>query len=355
MFRLLSLILCSVFLAQPVRAEVNVTVSYSEAADLYSTMDNVSGWLEGYTWPEYRTEWSERFGWSAADQVWIDRYTEFRRRTFIEDGRLRDPRNLPDGIFAPQGEGTSGSDPLAMYFLAQPNIKTALRNLDRAFTRSDARMLRGFYYHFASRWRVLLQDNEPLVNRANALQERMQNPEISHFIDTANAFYQSEVSGPFTVYFTRRPPGSESSAEPLAGNYILLHTSAEENEAEYWDTIVMHELVHFVSSRQRQEQKQTLTARFLNRCPLPKGAKLLWLIEEPLAVAWGQAAYSAQVLHKPLDPLENWYGIPWVNIVSRTIAPTIITGYRSDLRIEDVIDQAADRCVDLTTISNQLE
>ena len=107
-------------IVQPARAEVIIEVSYSEAADLYSTIDNVSGWLEGFTWPEYRAEWEQRFGWSEQDQEWSDRYKEFRRRTFIDESGSPDPRTLPDGIFASETEYTAGTDPLATYFLAQP-------------------------------------------------------------------------------------------------------------------------------------------------------------------------------------------------------------------------------------------
>ena len=354
MLRFLTTILGIFLTAQPVNAEVKPTVTYSEAADLYSTMDNLSGWLEGFTWPEYRDEWQKRFGWSSKDQEWADRYTAFRRRTFIDESGSSDPRTMPDGIFASRGENSEGTDPLAAYFLAQPNIETAIRNLDNAFSPPDAEMLRGFYQHFEPGWRTLLAESVPLKDRAAELSERLDGPTVSAFIDRVNAFYRSDVGGPFYIFFTRHPPGNGSSAEPLAGKYMLLHAPTSENDTRYWDTIVIHELVHYVSSRQPQEQKLELTKRFLDRCPLPPQIKRLWLLEEPVAVAWGQAAYSAKVLGKPLDPNDHWYAIPWVDIVSRTIAPSIIEGYDTDLQIEDVVEQAADRCNDLNAVAQQL-
>ena len=354
MIRILLLAIALLSISAPARAEVTVSVSYSETADLYSTMDNVSRWLEGFTIPAYRDEWEQRFGWSASDQQWADRYAAFRRRMFIDDDGPLDPRALPDGIFASREENTAGTDPLASYFLSQPDIAAALRHLKDAFPADDAKMLQGFYNHFEPGWRVLLSESSPLEARAADLQARLDGQNIAAFLARVNAFYRSDVDGPFTVLFTRRPPGRESSAEPLAGSFMLLHAPVAEEDTTYWDTIAIHELVHYISARQPQEQKQALTARFLDRCPLPVGAKRLWLFEEPLAVAWGQAAYSAKVLGKPLRPDESWYAIPWVDIVSRTIAPAIIDGYDNDMHIEDVLDQTADRCNDLTAIADQL-
>ena len=355
MMRFLLAAIALLFLSAPAQAEVRVSVGYSEAADLYSTMDNVSEWLEGFTIPAYRQEWEQRFGWSKSDQQWVDRYAAYRRRTFLDDNGSPDPSTLPDGIFASRSENTAGTDPLATYFLTQPGIYTALRNLNDLFSREDARMLRAFYRHFEPKWRVLLDESAPLKARADDLQARLDGQGVAAFLVRVNAFFRSDVDGTFTVYFTRHPLGKGSSAEPLAGAFMLLHSPVGETNTEYWDTIVIHELVHYVSSRQPQEQKQALTVRFLNRCALPEKAKRLWLFEEPLAVAWGQAAYSAKILGTSLDPNDNWYAVPWVDIVSRTIAPSIIDGYDSEMHIEDVLDQAADRCNNLTAVADQLD
>jgi hypothetical protein len=342
--------------ASPASAEVKVSVSYSEAADLYSLMDNVSGWLDGFVYPVYREEWVRRFGWSADDQKWADRYREYRQRSFIDNSGDVDPLASPDGIFASRTENESGSDPLATYFLAQPDIKTALANLGSFATPADARMLRGFYRHFAPKWRVVVSESGPLVAKAKRLEAKLDGAATIEFIGHVARFYGAGFNGDFKVFFTRYPPGKRSSAEPVAGRYILLHSpTAADDATSDWDTIVMHEFVHYVSARQPEGQKRRLTKRFLERCPLPAGAKRLWLLEEPLAVAWGQAAYSKFVLGHALNPNENWYAIPWVNTVSRTIAPTILEAYSTGSVIDEkLVDQAADRCKDLKAISNQL-
>ena len=340
---------------QPLRAEITVEVAYSETADLYSMMDNVSEWLEGYTIPAYREEWVARFGWTEADREWAARYREYRQRTFIDDSASSRADTRPDGLFASEAESAAGADPLASYMLAQPDIDTARRNFDTFASSRDARMLRGFYAHFAPKWRVLLAESGPLNRKAAALHARFDDDATTAFMADVAQFYRSDLEGVYTVYYTRRPPGRATSAEPLAGNYMLLHSpTADHPSDDEWDTIVIHELVHFVSASQPMAQKRALTERFLRRCPQPEKAKALWLLEEPLAVAWGQAAYSARVLRRPFDADENWYGIAWVNIVARTLAPSILADHANALRIEDIVDQAADRCVDLTEVAARL-
>ena len=346
------LIAVAVLLLFPFKAHANltVTVSYRETADLFSTMDNMSDWLPGNTIPAYREEWEARFGWTEADQQWVDSYKEYRRRTILKGQRSPDPRSSPDGIFASRDQLTAASDPLAAHFLHHTTIEAALASLEKAASVSDAEMLRGFYRHFQSEWRLLLADSSALQQRASELHARLKSLAAADFIASIAKFYRSDLDGEFTVLFTRRPPGDVASAEPIAGSFILLQSPPTEIDPSYWDTIVFHELVHFISSRQPRAQKQALTARFLARCPAPSSINWGWLAEEPLAVAWGQATYSSKVLRSPLDPKENWYADPWVNLVSRTLAPTIIDQYDRGSDIEDLVDQAADRCIDLMSV-----
>ncbi|QZD86278.1 hypothetical protein [Qipengyuania psychrotolerans] len=346
------LIAVAVLLLTPFKAHANVmvTVSYRETADLFSTMDNMSDWLPGNTIPAYRKEWEARFGWTEADQQWVDSYKEYRRRTILKGQTSPNPRSSPDGIFASRDQLTAASDPLAAHFLEHTTIEAALASFEGAASVGDAKMLRGFYRHFKPKWRLLLADSSALQQRASKLHARLKSLAAADFIASIAKFYRSDLDGEFTVLFTRRPPGDVASAEPIAGSFILLQSPPTETDPSYWDTIVFHELVHFISSRQPIAQKQALTARFFARCPAPPRINWGWFVEEPLAVAWGQAAYSSKVLRSPLDPKENWYADPWVNLVSRTLAPTIIDQYDRGSDIEDLVDQAADRCIDLMSV-----
>ena len=351
--RLLLLALVFLTAAAPVRAEVTLSVSYSETANLFSIMDNVSGWQEGFTDPAYRAEWTKRFGWSAADQALADQYRDYRLRTMLDDSQDLDPATSSNGIFASSTTNSVESDPLAAYLLGQPDIKTALKNLDKAMTAADAKLLRKFYAHFAPKWRILLAESQPLIDGAAQLNQVFDPAKINPFVERLSRFYNVKTDGGFTVFFTRYPPGPKSSAHVVAGRYFLLHSpSGTKINPSDWDDVVMHELTHYISMRQPSQQKQALTKQFLAICPIPPGIKPLWLLEEPLAVAWGQAAYSMKVRGRPLNPLSNWYTAPWIDNVSRTIAPSVIAGYDNAATINDgIVKEAANQCKNLTAIS----
>lgn len=345
MIRMLACAFALAVLSTPVRAEVKITVAYREAADLFFLMDNVSEWDKGATDPLYRAEWTKRFGWSAQDQEIADRYREYRNRTMKDI--------VPDGILPAD---VAGSDPLAEYFMPQTAIDTALKNFDRSMTPTDAETLRRFYAHFAPKWRLMIGDNRALVDGADRLDRQFQSGKARAFIDRMSRFYRVKTDGAFTVLFARYPPGERSRANVIQGRYILLNSPfGSQVDPAKWDEIVMHEFAHYLSMHQPLLQKQALTSQFLTACPVPVGIKALWLFEEPLAVAWGQAAYSIKVKGRPLDPQQNWYSVPWIDLVSRAIAPSIIAAYDSEATINDgIAKEAADRCESLKAIHAQL-
>lgn len=357
------LLLLAFFLAlpahatEPLRVETRLVVSYSETADLFSTMDNVALWWEGFNDPSWRAEWERRFGWSAADQEWAERYAEYRHRTYSDPSQQMDLATSPHGLFASSETNAEGSDPLARYMLSQGSIEAALGGLDAFAGADDAMMLRGFYRHFQPRWRTLLAESAPLGEIARQLQADLGVEGIDDFIGRLEYFYRASAGGEFRIFITRFPAGPGSMAEVVEGQNLMLHMPVDMPYADGdWGTIVMHELVHYISSRQPAEQKRRLSDRFLKLCPVPEGAGRLWMLEEPLAVALGQAAYSQLVLGEPLDPRTNWYAVPWIDVTARTLAGSAITSLEKRERIEQssIVSQAALRCLDLTAVAKQL-
>ena len=357
LIRLLLFASLFVSLAVPARAEVRVAVTYSEAANLFFVMDNVSAWLDGFTDPAFRAEWIKRFGWSTADQAMADRYREYRARTYIDSqDPEEDPGKSSEGMFAARGPVTTADDPLAAYFMRQTDIRNALRGLDGAVTAKDARLLRAFYQHFEPRSRQIMDESRSLQNDAAALGHLLASRATDRFADRMSKYYGVETDGTFTVLFVHYPAGQRSRAGVLGGKFILLKSPVGSKIAsDDWDTIVFHEFAHYISALQPAKQKRILTRQFLAACSLPKGVNPLWLLEEPLAVAWGQATYSLKVRGRPFNPLENWYSVPWIDIVSRTIAPSVALAYDNGATINDgVVKEPAARCNDLKAISDLL-
>ncbi|MCK0127820.1 hypothetical protein [Erythrobacter sp. F6033] len=330
-----------------------MSIEYSETADLFSMMDHVSGWWDGFTHPRYRSEWETRFGWSEDDQQWADRYREYRRRTYQGETQSGDIATSPNGLFASSETDSAGSDPLAAFMLAQPDIETALREFERSLGRKDAAMLRGFYNHFRPKWRELLAESRVLVPHAQALSALLEQANLQPFITRVSRFYQAPIDGEFRVLFTRFPTGTESSAAVIEGKTLLLHSPVNlAFDQGDWDTIVMHELVHYISSRQPDSAKRDMSDRFLARCSIPQGGQRYWMIEEPLAVAVGQAAYSHFVNGEPLNRKSNWYSVPWVDLIARSLEVSVIQALEAEVTLAEtsIVEEATNRCRDLATL-----
>lgn len=334
--------------AAPVRADVSVEASYSEPANLFSLMDNVSGWLPEFTDAAYRDEWARRFGWSKSDQAWVNRYSEYRHRTYYDPSEGKMPATSVDGLFARSAANTAVADPLATYFLSQRSLNTALVGFNKVATRSDARMLEGFYQHFAPEWRTVLAESNSLSTNSEALNRQLHSPRVAAFAARAARFYRAPVDGSFQAFFVWFPPGRRASAEVVAGRYFLIHIQPGEDISERWDGIALHELMHYISAHQSASQKQALTKQFLARCPQANGPKALRLLEEPLAVAWGQAAYEKYVRGQSLDWNESWYSFPQVDILGHLLWPDVDRLYSTDATITDgIVVQAAKNCASL--------
>lgn len=351
--------LALLFLAPAASAStaVNLEASYSEPANLFSLMDNVSGWQEGLTDPAYREDWSRRFGWTSTDQEWVERYAEYRRRTYSQPLDSKLPSQSPDGMFAPASSSSQKADPLAAHFFRHSSVATALETLNTSASVRDVRVLDGFYRHFAAGWRVILAESYHLAASAKTLHDQLNAPGVSAFVGRVARFYRTDIGGSFRAFFVWQPPGQHSNAELVAGRNFLIHLPPDQaGRDDDWDTVAVHELVHYISARQSPEQKQALTKLFLARCPGADRPKPFRLLEEPLAVAWGQAAYAKYVRSKPLHWEKQWHAVPIVDLLGHGLWPTVDGLYNTEARITDgLVDVAARRCADVFAAADFLK
>nr|WP_298930295.1 hypothetical protein [uncultured Erythrobacter sp.] len=359
-FLVRTLLICTIGLGSATQAEndqqdAHIPANYSEAVDLFITLDNVSGWWDGFVDPAYRSDWERRFGWTAEDQAWADRYSEYRHRTYADPSQTMDIASSPHGLFSARTAYAGETDPLATFMVDQPNVETAIENLGEIANADDVNTLRGFYIHFEDHWRQIQSENGALSSFADKLEAQLSGEKLDDYLSKVSTFYGVKRDGNFRVFFTRFPLNTRSRAEIVAGRNLILHAPIDwKFEDGEWDTIVAHEIVHYVSSLQNDEQKRSLTDRFLARCPTANSRQRLSLLEEPLAVAVGQVGYSEQVLGKPLEPLSNWYGNPRIDITARSIAKSILNALKKGIPIakSSLVEEAALLCDAIAKIEN---
>lgn len=339
------------------RADLRIDAGYSAPADLFSLMDNVSLWSPGgFSRPEYRNYWKTTYGWSDTDEQWASRYREYRERTYLDEGQSEpDPRTATDGLFAKLSSVSPKTDPLAEHFLAARSIDEAIANLFNAAEAEDAAMLAGFYEHFESKWQRLLRESAGFSDRAEALKSVLDSNETQAYLERVSGFYRVDIDREFKAYFVWWPPMERTAADISGRAFFIRSHPVRHAEDSGWESIVMHEVTHYVSAHQPKAQKRKLTDAFFEKCPASYEDGYYELLEEPLAVAWGNAAYAKYGRNQPLSPNENWYWRPIPALMGRLLWPHVDALYESGATIEDgLLDVAADYCLRLADVAGKL-
>jgi hypothetical protein len=176
---------------------------------------------------------------------------------------------------------------------------------------------------------------------------------VNAYLSRVTEFYGVDIKRDFNAYFVWWPPIDRTGAD-ISGRTFLIRSHPVRHAGEGgWAEIAMHEVIHYISAHQPPAQKQALTARFLEGCPAQIATGFYQLLEEPLAVAFGNAAFAAFVLDTPLEPEESWYWMPTPSIMGRLLWDDVERLYPTDATINDgVVDQAAAYCSQLLQISD---
>jgi hypothetical protein len=309
---------------------LSLEVQHSPAMDLFVVMDSVSDWRPGWTQKEYQAFWTNRFGPpSRDDQEFLNEYAAFRRRTYHDpDESSSDTTAGTDGIFAKRSGLIAGVDPLAVHFRSRADPEAAIATLPADFGVNDGRMLQGFYAHFRPEWEQVLAGTENLDRAAKALQDQVTGPAVSSYLDHVQRFYGVAVDGTYPVYIVWWPSADSTAGKARGGALYLQINPADRSGTAELTGIVFHEVAHFVSAHVEQTRKQNLSKEYLKNCAISPNANYLAYLEEPLAVAVGNAGYAHFVLHQPLDLSKDWYFDPRSDLLAKLIWPDV----RSDLQ-----------------------
>ncbi|MEO1476855.1 MAG: hypothetical protein AAFS13_10790, partial [Pseudomonadota bacterium] len=337
-------------------AQTSIRAEYHAPTNLFAVMDETAYWYPGFNNSEHREAWTERFGWSREDQAIANRYKRYRKRTFDDSDQTDAATRLKqDGIFITRSSIAPEADPLGAHFFRSATIEDALTNLESIMSASDAEMLRSFYAHFRPKWQSLLDESEAFASQAAELDIELTSADISTFLRRVSAFYSVDDDLEFTMRLVWWPPVRRTFAYAKGQTFLLYrHPVMHIGESDRAD-IAIHEAVHYISAHQTFEQKRTLSERFLEGCPVAVSANQYDLLEEPLAIAWGQIAFAKYVRGEQLDLSDSLYSRALPDLMAKLIWLEIDAIYESDETISDgLIDTAAKHCAAVLETSKAL-
>lgn len=323
---------------------MSLTVGYREPANVFEILDNVSSWLEGKCDEEYRSYWQERFGLTADDERRFATYKEIRKRYY--------PRPLETDPALVLFGRARAPDRMAEAFYGAADLRTAFAELARFMTPEEVTATRAFYEAYAARLAPLLAESKAYVDVATTVQRRLDGAHASTFVDELAAYYRVTNLPRFDALYVWWPPVANTTANNR-GRFLLLKYNPTEHrtDAERAVGIAIHELAHYVSEHQSDEQKKALTKTFLAGCDPTGDTKPVKILEEPLAVAH-QKLFESVEDPKHFDLSAKWYGgDPWIGPFAKMIYPQVKQAHEGKRTIDDeLMKTMAKSCVELRAL-----
>ncbi len=304
------------------QANIKVEVQFSYSANYFDLMDNVSNWWEGFTEPQYQIEWQKRNGpLTEVDKKFFGQYKTLREKYYNDpDQKEKDPTKNRNGLFSRLG--AIEADPIAEAFYDSQSLDESFQKTSKILTKEEVDLLRKFYVHFQPAAANFLKESEAFNKIIPTLRKSLSGKKIAQYFSEVAAFYNVQPKLVYKVLLVWFPPIKRSNASPTGKYLVMRYNPIEDLEmAQEESEIAFHEIVHSISSQQSLAQKQKLTQDFLNICSVKDRLKALTILEEPLAVVFGQAIYLEKFNPKKLDLVEPLYNNPWISSYAKLLLP----------------------------------
>jgi hypothetical protein len=312
-----------------IASSISISAKYREAANTFVIMDCVSGWWDKTFCQDdggaYQKYWTEHFGLTGEDQDLLKKYDSVRQRHYKGLGLPRDDFGpFKDGLFAKR-TGIS-EDRLAPAFYSSDTLEQALEKLRTEVSQEDLGFLKSFYEHFKPKYQKLLRESEPFKKKAMELNRKLQNKKYAAFFSMISRYYSVSENMNYEVLYAWFPPLERDSASPTDKFLVFQQNPIKHIHSDDED-IVFHEIIHTLSARQPQKQKEEISKIFLEACPSLTekfvGTNRGRILEEPMAVAIGQIQFLKETSPSRLKWDSKLYNNPWINVFAKLIHPVV--------------------------------
>jgi hypothetical protein len=341
-------------LAMPARASAQVSVRYSQAADVFELLDNVSNWWPGYSNAEYRQFWMKQLPLTADDERLLVQYARIRERYFDKTGQSNeDPATSEGGVFT--ARATLAADPLGDAFLGSQTIDEALRRLEGIAERGEIDFLRQLYAKFESRYLPLVTAHEQASQASiTETMRTLSSPAFGEWIARLERYFNvPRQERAYEALYVWWPDSMRVTATPH-GRYLELRALVKPGEKLNAGAVISHEVVHVLSALQPSPQKRSLTDSFLRECPAPAVVGRLETIEEPMAVVLGNMLFTKRFRPERYRYAKRWHGQERVDVYAKLLLSPVGDAFEGGRTItEGFAEQAVPLCKSLLALRRQ--
>ncbi|MBY0462263.1 MAG: hypothetical protein K2Q34_03675 [Alphaproteobacteria bacterium] len=327
-----------------------IKIVYREPANIFNLMDNVSLWYKDFCKKEYNTYWKEKIGLTQKDQDIFRKYKKLRQKYYGHDAK----KSKDSEVLFTSIEGL-GSDHIGQVFYGAETMEEAYSKLSNFMTENEIKFLREFYAHFEKRYASILEESKKLVVPIKAFTSHLNDKKLDEYLRKITHFFNASLGKQYTVLYTWFPLKDESSAFP-EGEFVVMQCAPDISvDRMPGPDIVLYSLIHNILAHQSLEQKQHLSEVFLKKFKGLGKIERLKIMQEPLAVVFGQILYLKKfnpVLYQNQKYYMNWYNHVWVNVLAKLLAPLLEEAYdKGEIISSTLVETMSDIAEELYKIS----
>ena len=314
-------------------------VQYSEAADVFEIVDNVSLWHNKVR-PEYRKHWERTFGALGNDVTWFNDYAEIRKRYSPQD-----PNAGVKDIFGTPGIKHSF---FANAFYSSSSVSQALKKLSKKLKKEDIAFLSKFFKHFLPKISQMVKESTTFKQKTIVLSDQWRKSKVPALLKKLAKHLDIKIrsKNDFKVIPVWWPKNEKPMVESRA-NYLILRYHPLE-QANDWDVSeVIPQAINAMLQAQPSNQRQNLTKIFQGQC---NGRGLEFV--DSLKILWGKMLVQKWKEKKKFSLYQIWDNRPFVNLYVKVLFPMLEEDLKNKGTIAGkFIHQAAVVCSEIHHLS----
>lgn len=312
-------------------------IKYSQSIDVLNFMDKLSEWEKTPASSVYKNYWRTHGFQKNNDEKYLLDYKKIRKKYYLNKFLY---------LFS---ENHRKQDIISSSFYDIDNPKKAIYNLRSKIKKEDYIVIKNSINHFLSRI-IKITGSQSHEDLTRFLNSNLNQKDTKDYIKSICAFYKVNAES-IKIKITM----SWFLKELTESAYFNMNTIVlpdftyqnnifkdmpNSNSLQRADnmSILLHEIVHLISSNASLEQKKRLSdifyADFISAKSLPPSQKQ-YLLEEPMAVILGQMIYTKKTAPDYYEKCQNWYINPWVNTVAILKERSIANYMHNNISIDE--------------------
>ncbi|MDD0853336.1 hypothetical protein HBN50_09520 [Halobacteriovorax sp. GB3] len=282
--------------------------SHTEAADVFTILDNLSEWFPASK-REYRVAWQKKFGLSDRDIEKLQLYRSFR---------LRFKQKSPSSETSMFSELDVPLDIISEAFYTSESVDEALRKLSPKLKKDDILFLAETIKYFKENIKEWYKESIAFKSKVKLLKKNFSKDKVNRVLKDIAKFLG--VKKPNINIHMVWWPSANAPVASFYGHHVVLHFNPIDHISNLNNSIVIEAAIAGMLRNLPSSSKESFTKAYFNQCQIQKRFTALsqeQYLERPLILALSHLNHGNQKLKKKFDVFVKWDQNEMVNLLAR--------------------------------------